>query len=190
MATWIRSVFFGVHYDLHARPSDKAFGAELTPEHLRERLMQVRPDWIQCDGKGHPGYTSYPSKVGSTVPDLVGDPLRIHREVTRELGIKLGVHYSGVWDFRAIELHPEWACRDAEGQPSDRVTCRNSAYLDELMIPQLLEMVEHYDVDGFWVDGDNWGSLPCWCERCVAEFARRTGIGTAPRRPDEPHWGA
>ena len=44
------------------------------------------------------------------------DALRIYRDVTRELGIKLGVHYSGVVDVRAIELHPEWGRVDADGQ--------------------------------------------------------------------------
>jgi hypothetical protein len=188
MATWMDSAFFGIHYDLHARPADTTLGAELTPEHLRERLRLVRPDWIHCDGKGHPGYTSWPTKVGSAAPGIVRDAMRIHRDVTRELGVRLGVHYSGVWDIRAIELHPDWACRDADGKPHPRATCRNSAYLDELMIPQLVELVEIYDIDGLWVDGDNWGSVACWCERCRAEFSRRTGLAPAPRGPGENHW--
>ena len=60
--------------------------------------------------KAMPGYTSWPTEVGSTSPGRGKDALRIHRDVTRELGIPLVMHYSGVWDTRAIELHPEWAC--------------------------------------------------------------------------------
>ncbi len=186
---WHDDCYFGIHYDLHASPDDADFGAALSPEHLRQRLEQVRPDWIQCDCKGHKGYCSYPSTVGSTVPGLVGDPLAVHRQVTQEMGIRLGVHYSGVWDARAIELNPDWARIDADGRPDPRITCRHSDYLEELMIPQLIEIIDRYDVDGFWVDGDNWASKPCWCERCAAGFKRLTG-DDPPRDAAHPRWHA
>lgn len=187
---WHEHVFFGIHYDLHANAGDTELGRELTAEHLGERLRRVRPDWIQADCKGHPGYTSWPTAVGSTSPGVVNDALRIHRDVTRELGIKLGMHYSGVWDSRAIELHPDWARRDQAGQPDPNMTCRLSGYDAELMIPQMLEIVEKYDVDGFWVDGENWASKPCWCDRCRTEFTRRTGVTEIPQTAGDAHWDA
>ncbi len=187
---WHDSVFFGIHYDLHANARDTALGAGLTLDNLRTELGKVKPDWIQIDCKGHPGWTSWPTKVGSTSPGVVQDSVALHSQVCRELGIKLGMHYSGVIDRRALELHPEWAAVSADGQPSDQSTCRLSAYRDALMIPQLLELIDTYDVDGFWVDGENWATAPCYCERCAAEFARRTGQATLPRRADEPGWDA
>jgi hypothetical protein len=54
----------------------------------------------QCDCKGHPGWTSWPTKIGSTSPGVKKDALRIYRDVTRELGIKLGMHFSSLWDAR------------------------------------------------------------------------------------------
>lgn len=197
---WHEHVFFGIHYDLHAGASDTALGKELTVEHLIERLSRVKPDWIQCDCKGHPGYTSWPTKVGSTSPGVVNDALRIHREATRTLGIPLGMHYSGVWDSRAIELHPEWARVDEHGRPDgpghageggpmrSDMTCRLSTYDEDLMIPQMLELIDTYDVDGFWVDGENWASKPCWCDRCRTEFTRRTGIEEIPTESGQPAW--
>lgn len=185
---WHEEVFFGIHYDLHAKAEDTELGAEVTAEHLRERWEAIRPDWIQCDCKGHPGYTSWPTQVGSTSPGVVRDALRIHREVTAEMGIRLGMHYSGVIDNRALELHPEWGAVNAKGEASPRSTCRISAYVDQLMIPQLLELIDNYDVDGFWVDGENWGSAPCWCAACKAEFTVRTGIAAAPTEPGQDHW--
>ncbi|NOY82484.1 MAG: hypothetical protein GXP31_15910 [Kiritimatiellaeota bacterium] len=187
-SNWHEDVFFGIHYDLHANAKDTELGREVTPGLLRERWELTRPDWVQCDCKGHPGYTSWPTEVGSTSPGVVEDALRIHRDVTRELGIRLGVHYSGVIDSRALELHPEWACIDAKGTADLRSTCRLSPYVDELLIPQMLELIERYDVDGFWVDGENWGSPPCWCDRCKKEFARRTGIADVPTEPGQSHW--
>jgi alpha-L-fucosidase len=187
---WHEDVFFGIHYDLHANAGDTELGRELTPEHLRERLRRVRPDWVQTDCKGHPGYTSWPTKVGSTSPGVRQDALRIYRDVTRELGIRLGVHYSGIWDDRAVELHPEWARVDAKGERDRRTICRLSDYLDQLMIPQMREIIDTYDVDGFWVDGENWAAKPCWCERCRAEFTRRTGLATVPLEKSQANWDA
>ncbi len=107
--SWHDDVYFGLHFDLHANAEDTELGKELTAAHLRDCLDKIRPDWIQCDCKGHPGYTSWPTEVGSTCPGLAKDMLRIYRDVTKELGIKLAVHYSGVWDKRAVELNPHWS---------------------------------------------------------------------------------
>jgi hypothetical protein len=186
---WHEGVFFGIHYDLHAKETDTELGVEATAEHFRERWAAIRPDWIQCDCKGHPGYTSWPTETGSTSPGVVRDAMRVHREVTKELGIRLGMHYSGVIDQRALELSPEWGAVNAKGELSTRSTCRLSPYADELMIPQMLELVDKYDVDGFWVDGENWGSQPCWCDRCRAEFTARTGIAEAPTEAGQENWG-
>lgn len=187
---WHDRVFFGIHYDLHANAGDTNLGAELSAEHFRAEMERIRPDWVQVDCKGHAGYTSWPTRTGSPSPGIVADSLRIQRDVTAEMGIKLGMHYSGVWDARALELHPEWARRNERGEPDSAMTCRMSGYDDELMIPQMLELIERYDVDGFWVDGENWASKPCWCERCRAEYTRRSGRAAIPLGPGDPDWEA
>jgi hypothetical protein len=66
------------------------------------------------------------------------------------------------------------------------MTCRLSGYDEQLMIPQMLEVIAHYDVDG-----ENWASKPCWCERCRAEFVGRSaGQAQVPAAPGEPGWDA
>ncbi len=184
---WHDDVYFGIHYDLHATENDGDLGSGVTHENLRVEWSKVRPDWVQCDCKGHRGWTSWPSDLGNASPGIVRDALRIHADVCREMGIRLGMHYSGVIDELQMRLHPDWACIDAEGSLS-RSTCLLSPYLDELMIPQMLELIEKYDVDGFWVDGDNWAVRPCYCQRCRSEFSRRTGITEIPREAGQPGW--
>lgn len=194
--SWWRTGFVGLHYDLHAKKDDTELGAELTDEHLREQIAKVNPDYVQCDCKGHPGYSSYPTRIGSPSPGIVKDALRIHRDVTRELNIPLSVHYSGIWDKRAVELHPDWSARQSDGavvldpQGNPGILCPRSPYLKELMIPQLLEIIELYDVDGFWVDGDSGVMQDCYCERCREEFRRRTGIDNPPKDRQHPAWPA
>ena len=197
LGNWRTKGFFGLHYDLHAAAEDTRLGAELTPQHLRRQLEKVKPDFVQCDCKGIPGYASYPTKIGYPAPGIVRDALRVYRDVTREMGIPLSVHYSGLWDVRAVEMHPEWSALDPAGKlvvprPGYEYgfICRLGPYVDDLMIPQLLEIIAEYDVDGFWVDCDNWAVVDCYCSRCRAEFKRRTGISEPPVQRDHPDWPA
>ncbi|MBX7258072.1 MAG: alpha-L-fucosidase [Candidatus Hydrogenedentes bacterium] len=185
---WPADAFFGLHYDLHPGPQDTELGRETTYEHIRAMLEKVKPDYVQYDCKGHPGWTGYPSKVGSPSPGIVNDALAVWRKVTKDMGIPLSIHYSGVWDTRAIELHPEWANINAEGKPNPNNTDPLSDYTEKFMIPQLIEVVDNYDIDGVWIDGENWASQPSWSERCIAEFTKRTGISEVPRKPGDPHW--
>jgi hypothetical protein len=67
-------------------------------------------------------------------------------------------------------------------------TCNLSEYTEELMIPEMLELIEDYEVDGFWVDGENWGSAPCYCHRCLKSFKEKTGISDPPLMEGEQNW--
>ena len=185
---WHENAFFGLHYDLHPNAGDTELGRETTYEHIRAMLDKVQPDFVQYDCKGHAGYCGYPSKVGSPSPGIVNDALKVWREVTRDMGIPLSIHYSGVWDSRAIELHPEWARKKENGDPDRNNTSRLSAYDEELLIPQLLEVVREYDIDGMWIDGENWASRPDWSEACQKAFTKETGIEEIPKKKTDPHW--
>jgi len=111
------------------------------------------------------------------------------REVTREMGVALLIHYSGVIDEKAIKEHPEWAARNADGAPSERATSTFGPYVDELMIPQLREVIERYDIDGVWVDGDCWGTELDWSEPAVRAWREQTGT-EPPRGPEDEDWQA
>mgnify|MGYP002587180751 CR=1 FL=1 len=182
---WHDGVFFGLHFDIHANAADQHLGRDVTVDHLLEQFQKIRPDFVQCDCKGHPGYASYPTKVGVPAPGIEKDALRVWREATKRLGIPLVMHFSGVWDQAAVERHPEWARVPSErerasGEARREVsTCPLSPYTD-YMIAQMLELVREYDVDGFWVDGENWATRPCYCERCTQRFCAETGAQTAP----------
>ena len=114
--------FLGIHFDFHAGPDCTSVGANVDREMIEYILDTVKPDYVQTDSKGHPGYSSYPTRVGNPAPGFVRDPLRIWRDVTAERGVALYVHYSGVRDERAVELHPEWARITEEGKPDARAT--------------------------------------------------------------------
>ncbi|MBI5685442.1 MAG: hypothetical protein HZC54_10195 [Verrucomicrobia bacterium] len=180
--------FFGIHFDFHARADDTNIGANTTPVMVEEIINLVRPDYLQVDCKGHRGFCSYPTKVGHRAPSIVGDPLRVWRDVTAKHGVGLYMHYSGVWDSKAVEEHPDWAALNADSKPNTRATSFFGPYAEKLLIPQLRELAGDYGVDGMWVDGECWASVPDYGVPALAAFRKATGITNVPRKPGEPHW--
>ena len=180
--------FLGIHFDFHAGSDCTEIGKNTTPEMIHTIINMVQPDYIQTDCKGHNGYTSYPTKAGHPAPGFVGDPLRIWRDVTAQRGVALYMHYSGVWDNRAIELHPEWAVIRADGTRDKEKTSVFGTYVDQLLVPQLKELAGEYGVDGVWVDGECWATISDYGERAVRLFKETTGINDIPKSAADPHW--
>jgi hypothetical protein len=180
--------YFGVHFDFHALLTDKNIGENTTPAMINAIIDLIHPDYIECDTKGHPGVSSYPTKVGNSGGSFVGDPLRVWREVTAQRGVALYGHHSGIWDNLALQKHPEWAAVDSHGKRSDHATSVFSPYSDKLLIPQLTELAVDYGLDGAWVDGDCWVIWPDYCDAARAAFAQQTGIKTIPTKPGDPGW--
>jgi len=166
-------------------------------------LKLTGADFVQTDSKGHTGYTSWLSRTpGASVgPGVVKDALRQWRAATKQLGLPLHAHYSGIWDIAAALKHPAWCVKSHDGKPhttswigvtypTSGKMCPRGPYVDKLMIPQLIEMIDRYGIDGFWIDGDLWAVEPCYCARCRKAFTGRTGIARPPREPSEPNWSA
>jgi len=145
-----KDAFFGMHFDLHPNAQDTVLGVDVSEDNIAALLDRVKPDFVQYDCKGHPGYAGYPTKIGWPSPGIVKDSLAVWRKVTRERGIGLYIHYSGVWDSKAIEEHPDWARIDAQGKRDPNATSVFGPYVDKLLIPQLEEVTQAYALDGVW----------------------------------------
>jgi hypothetical protein len=179
--------FFGIHFDLHASEDISDAGKTLTPEMIDTFLTRVKPDFIQIDCKGHPGISSYPTKVGFHVKGFEKDPLKLFREITEKNKVALFMHFSGVWDGKVVKEHPEWAILKANGDRSTEKTSFFSPYLDTYMIPQLKELSD-YKVDGAWIDGDCWAVEPDYGEASLNRFTRETGISEIPRKSSDKYY--
>ena len=204
--TWHQKVFFGLHFDLHPSEDDTELGAATTYAHIRRELEKVKPDWVMYDCKGVPGYAGYPTRVGIPSPGIVKDALKVWRKVTRDMGIPLSVHYCGLWDDVRWRRNPDWAAVKPDGARygEDKFDGWHShpmaidgPYADEVLIPQLLEVIDLHDVDGVWVDADAWVAAPDWGERTralfVEEMRRMPGHSdqsdiAVPEKPGDPLW--
>ena len=183
--------FFGLHFDYHAQPKYGVQGINLKEEDVREICRVLKPDFIQIDCKGHPGWASYPSKIGNAMPEFAQDTLALWRRVTKEEGVALYMHYSGVFDLKYCEAHPEETVMNADGTLNRGATRTDGKYVDERMIPQLLELAEKYGVDGAWVDGDCWRASADFHPETLENFQKETGIdlaGGIPATPADPYY--
>jgi len=178
--------FFGFHTDFHAMKTDRNIGENTTPEMINAIIDMIGPDYIEVDTKGHFGVSSYPTKVGNHADNIVGDPLRVWRDVTAQRGVALYGHHSGVWDNFAIEKNPEWAAvLNPQGRRSPSIASIFGPYLDQLLIPQLIELGMDYGLDGVWIDGNVWSCVVDHSEIAEKTFKEETGLD-APKAPGDP----
>ena len=167
--------FWGIHSDFHAHPNYGAVvGATLTENDVRTICENAKPDFLQIDCKGHPGYASYPTQMGNGMP-MAFDTLEMWRRVTKEYGVRLYMHVSGVFDSKYCLEHPEDTAILADDKLSRSVRL-NRKYLDECFIPQMCEISEKYGVDGIWVDGDCWAVACDYSPETIKRFEEKTGI--------------
>ena len=172
--------FFGFHFDFHAVAADKELGKNFDESLLDKFLQRTKPDYIQIDSKGHFGYSSYPTSVGYSNDSFIQDPIRVWKNMADRHHLPLYVHYSGILDHEAIRRHPEWARLNPDGSTDTTRVGFLSAYNDQLLIPQLKELIDNYDIDGAWLDGDCWASLPDYSEDMKAAFLKETGLREVP----------
>ncbi len=186
-----KDCFLGVHTDFHACPEEGlVIGETLREEDIRKICEELKPDYWQIDCKGHPGWASYPTRMGNAMPKFKGDPLKIWRKVTKEYAVALYMHFSGVYDVKYCKEHPEEATLTADGKLTDYVRL-DGKYLDTFFIPQISELVEEYDIDGIWIDGDCWAVRPDYHEETLKKFEEETGIslnGAKPAKREDPYY--
>lgn len=175
-----------MHFDFHAGLDQTGIGENCDPDAIGAMLDAVKPDYVQCDTKGHRGATSYPTKVGYPAPEMKGDILRMWRDETAERDIALYAHHSGVWDDNALLHHPEWAAFDADGKASTQKTSVFGPYCDELLIPQLKEMANEYQLDGAWIDGECWAVQVDYSKFATDEYKKK--FASPPPAPDSPDY--
>ncbi len=79
------------------------------------------------------------------------------------------------------ELHPDWFCRDKEGNPITSqgryFSCVNSDYYKKYIPEVLEEIIERYGPDGF--SDNSWKGLNrntiCYCDNCKKQFKEYSG---------------
>jgi hypothetical protein len=180
--------FWGLHFDRHSVLTDSHLGKTLTEGMLDSLLKKARPDFIQVDCKGHAGVSSYPTLVGQQATSYDKDPLALIRKVTEAHHVALYVHYSGVQDHQYVKLHPSQARFTTEGKSDGKNASLWGTYADDLLIPQMKELIDKYHIDGAWIDGECWSVLPDYQPSALNQFKKETGFAAIPKSQDDAHY--
>ena len=109
----------------------------------------------------------YPTSVGWPSPGIINDSLAVWRKATRDAGVGLFIHYSGVGTARPSPS-TDWARIGPDGKRDPNATSLFGPYVDELLIPQLKEVTAKYDLDGVWADGECWAAQLDYSPRALA----------------------
>jgi beta-galactosidase GanA len=126
--------------------------------------------------KCHFGNSYYDTKVGHKHLALSGDFLREVLDRAHASDIKIIAYYSLGTDEWILKRNPDWyqvdeagAIRDGNGTVWHR-PCINSPYREELVLPQVREIVSGYDVDGLFLDIPYIQNHRCFCRYCKRKF--------------------
>ena len=181
---WLRDSMMTLIVDYYPEVQFRPYGSTATRENFLPFLKELKLGYMCAYAKGHSGYTTWKSSLNTQHNMLGRDMCRFLRDVTREAGTKLVFYYSGLTDGIAGMRHPEWRMKNPDGTDKELFAdfkilmaygnCPLSGYFDGWVAVHLRELIENYDPDGIWVDGDWCG--PCYCERCQARFRKETGL--------------
>jgi hypothetical protein len=180
------------HFDFHSHEQIR-IGHDPDVEGMARELAAAGVGEIITFAKCHTGFAYYPSKCGTPHPKMKGDCFGDVVRACKAAGIEVLAYLSFGIDGEAGRRHPEYAqVHDRAKGPNitkDHFvsTCPFTPYIDELMLPMIQEILDGYDVDGFFFD--TMGAMGiCHCEYCEAEYRGRFGKDI-PASPADPDWG-
>ena len=172
-----------VHLDFHTSEHIPGVGRRFDKAQWQEALRVGHVNAINIFGKGHHGWSYYPTQVGQAHPALEGDLLGEQIAACHEIGVRCPIYFTVGWSVHDAEEHPEWIVRDPRGDvvatdpnlagtpdPEARrpicswaYLCPSGMYLD-LILAQTKEICQRCEVDGLWYD--ICGGPVCYCRNC------------------------
>ena len=167
------------HFDFHT-PGYVPVNISSDYRAMAKALKTAGVEEIICFAKCHFGYSYYPTKVGTVHPGMNGDLFGEVRAACRRVNLKVLAYVSFGLDGQAGRKHPQWQrIWETETVISDQPdiflqVCPFTPYTEELMLPQIEEIISLYQPDGFFFDTMS-ALAPCRCMWCGKAFQEETG---------------
>lgn len=165
-----------VHLDFHTPAWVENIGTDFDADEFISVLNDAHVDSICVFAKCCHGLSYYNTKVGKRHPNLSFDLLAEMVTALRRASVAVSVYYTVVWDDLTVDLHPQWAQRDRHGNARFgfgekwRTVCVNSPYTEEIVIPQVREIITGYDPDELWFDMLWVVEEECFCDYCRSKM--------------------
>lgn len=176
-----------INLDFHTSPYIDNVAGDFDAEAFADRLERSHINSITCFARDHHGYLFYPSKRH---PDMLHPHLKDPNLLLEEIdachkrGIRVPIYTTVGWDEYSALNHPEWLARDPKGDPISGQPlvpkpnfydslCLNSNYRAYVLdhINDIIDSLGAERIDGLFLD--IFFLVPCDCERCQEQMARR-----------------
>ena len=159
IANWYADTLCKVHFDMHTPGGVEDVGRDFCPEAFARALVDSGAEAVCFFARCAYGWSYYPTRVGFPHPHLTRDLFGEGVEAMKRHGLRV-LAYVAMCAVPAAETGAcaPWLLRTAEGEeyhdPRDaaRVHTCASAFLDQHLTPQLLELAQRYEIDGFFLD--------------------------------------
>lgn len=155
----------------------RALGAHVLVRHIKSSTET--PAWL-----GEPGSEAEQRKRAA--------PLRELFEISAKEGLHTIAYYWHISDARSAEAHPDWVCRDTQGNPQMH---RRGAYLDITGphrddVARALLQAAAAGAEGFYFDHRHLPAGPCLGTRLEAAYRQKYRTAPAGRRtsPNYLRW--
>lgn len=174
--------FRQIHLDFHTSEAIPDIGRDFSKKQFQEMLKLGHVDSITVFSKCHHGWAYHPTEANEMHPGLKFDLLGEMIEAAHEIGVKTPVYISAGLDEKLARRQPNWLIRDRNErtnwapdfmEPGYHQFCMNTPYLEEVLLPQVKEVVERYEADGIFMD--IVGVRECYCQYCVSAIRERGG---------------
>ena len=163
-----------VHLDFHTSELIEGVGKFFDADDFKKKLQDAKIDSITLFAKCHHGCFYYEDTNFFKHPYLCGSLLDKQVQACKEIGVSAKIYISAGLDEHVAKEHPDWIVSTEVGvQPPNRFfrrLCMNTPYLD-LLKAQTEEVVKKYQPDGVFFD--IVGTLPCYCDRCLADMEKK-----------------
>lgn len=174
--------FRQVHLDFHTSPAIDDVGLDFDADEFAQTLKEASVNSVTCFAKCHHGMSYYNTSVGVRHPALKFDLLGEQIEACHRVGIRCPIYYSVIWDNHIADAHPEWRQVAPDGKPVGagpfqagwKHVCINTPYVDYIEA-QVKELLDGYEVDGFFFDIVFMQLDGCCCRYCFDDM-RRSGL--------------
>ncbi len=168
-----------VHVDFHTPPYQREVGKDFNGDRFGKMLKSANIDSISFFGKDYHGMSFYNTKYGTKHPNMENDMLKEAIEGCHKHEVKVIVYYALGLDAEIVKQHPEWTQVDMEGIKHGSCennnvgwVCFNSPYTEEIFIPQITEVMESYNIDGFFFDELFYYEKACVCPFCKSNMKK------------------
>ncbi|HGJ65951.1 TPA: hypothetical protein ENS27_11265, partial [bacterium] len=188
---WYSQTMRKIHFDMHTPENVENVGKDFDPQAFASAIKKTGAQAVCFFARCAYGWSYYPTQVGLPHPHLMRDVFGDGVKAMKESGIRV-ISYVAIDNIPKplAEKHPEWCSRKSDGSiraghGTGTMACP-SIFINEMLIPQFIEITKLYQVDGFFLDGvyQYFGNV-CYCETCKQSYGK-----DIPQEPNDPNWRA